>query len=129
MGILSAVFGTAKNTDKIVDGAVKGIDKLVFTNEEKAEYQAKAADWFLRYLEASQPQNVSRRLIAVVVSAVWAFYSVLTAIVGLLELYLGGGTTVGAEFLAGTGIKLVLPSFGLIVSFYFIKHMISAAKT
>ena len=51
--ILGAIFGSSKNTETILSG----IDKVFFTKEEKADY-------FLKYLAATAPQNMARRFIA-----------------------------------------------------------------
>ena len=39
--LLGAIFGSANTTQELVKGAVLGIDKMVFTKEEKAEASAK----------------------------------------------------------------------------------------
>jgi hypothetical protein len=70
--ILGAIFGSQKNTETIVDGAVAGIDKMFFTKEEQAEFRQKGAEWFLEYLKATQPQNLARRMIAMIVVGLWA---------------------------------------------------------
>ena len=54
--LLGAIFGSSKNTETVL----QGLDKVFFTNEEKS-------DFFLKYLAATQPQNLARRLIAIAV--------------------------------------------------------------
>ena len=49
MNILARIFGSSENTTTIVEGAVAGLDKLVFTEEERAETDEKARDWFVRF--------------------------------------------------------------------------------
>ncbi len=46
--LLGAIFGSPKNTETIVDGAVAGMDKMFFTKEERAEANQKLSDWYLR---------------------------------------------------------------------------------
>ena len=70
--IIGAIFGSSKNTETIVNGAVAGLDKMFFTKEEKSEANQKLSEWYLKYLEATQPQNLARRLIPIIVVALWA---------------------------------------------------------
>ena len=69
--IFGAIFGSPENTTKVVDGAFHGLDKLFYTDEEKADTAKEVRSWFLKYLEASQPQNLARRFIAITVTLLW----------------------------------------------------------
>jgi hypothetical protein len=73
MGIFDKLFGSDKQLDKLTTGAVNGLDKIFFTAEEKSEANQKLSEWYLKYLEATQPQNLARRLIALIVVSLWAF--------------------------------------------------------
>lgn len=55
MGILNNIFGSSKNAETIVTGAVKGLDAIFFTKEEKSQANQKLADWYLKYLSAHEP--------------------------------------------------------------------------
>ena len=122
MSFLSWLFGGGKAAAKVVDGVISAADKLVFTDEEKAEFAAKTREWFLRYLEATKPQNVARRLIAIVVSGMWAAL-VLTAL---------AAKALGADDFAAYALKLladvVQTPFSLILGFYFAAHVVRASK-
>ena len=116
MKILGAIFGSKKNTETIVDGAVSGLDKMFYTNEERAEDMAKTREWFLRYLEASQPQNLARRFIALVVVGLWAFLVLLAAVAWQWnELY--------AAYVFSVIKDAVLTPFNIIIGFYFLAHL------
>ena len=123
VGFLGKLFGSSDTASKVVDGAIKGMDALVFTDEEKSQANDKMRDWFLRYLEASQPQNVSRRLIACVVAGVWAFLIILCAVLGCFE-----ATLRAAEFVFGLLKEVVLQPFNIILGFYFVTQLVSRAK-
>ena len=115
--ILAAIFGSSKNTTTIVDGAVKGLDALVFTDEEKAHTRAQAAEWFLRYLQATQPQNLARRLIALIIAALWAVLVLLgVAMWKLDELY--------ADFIFEVLRDVVMNPFLMVMGFYFAAHVV-----
>jgi len=57
-GILG--FLGKKSIDTIIGGAVKGIDKLIFTNEEKAEFNKTMADQMLEYTKSTIGENSTR---------------------------------------------------------------------
>lgn len=117
--LFGAIFGSSKNTETIVEGAVKGLDALVFTDEEKSQVNAKLGDWFLKYLQATQPQNLSRRLIAVIVVALWAFMILLgLAVHPFNETY--------SERIFYTLQDVVNTPFSIIIGFYFAAHLARA---
>jgi hypothetical protein len=115
--ILGAIFGSQKNTETIVDGAVAGIDKMFFTKEEQAEFRQKGAEWFLEYLKATQPQNLARRMIAMIVVGLWA----LIVLVGIAawpvhETY--------ADYVFRVLTDVVMNPFLMIMGFYFAAHVV-----
>ena len=107
---LKAIFATPAVATKVAGAVVKGADAAWFTPEEQGE-------WFIRYLDATQPQNLARRIIAIAASFVW----VLSALT-LLGLILAQATETAAavqSFMA----SVVNPVFLLIVGFYFAKNI------
>lgn len=117
--ILGAVFGSSENTTKVVDGAVAGLDKMFFTTEEKSEANAKLREWFLKYLAATQPQNLARRLIAIVVVALWAFL----ILAGVAVYKVDSGYSM---FIFDTLADVVNLPFQIIIGFYFAAHLARA---
>lgn len=117
--LLAAIFGSSKNTETIVEGAVKGLDALVFTDEEKSEVNAKLGDWFLKYLAATQPQNLARRLIAVIVTALWSL--LILAGVGVYKW-----DKDYSFFIFDTLRDTVNTPFSIIIGFYFAAHLARA---
>ena len=115
--ILGAIFGSSKNTETIVDGAVSGLDKMFFTKEEKSEANAKLGEWYLKYLEATQPQNLARRFIALIVVALWS----LMILMGVLTWRLDERYSV---FIFDTLRDIVNAPFMIIIGFYFAAHVV-----
>lgn len=117
--LFGAIFGSSKNTETIVSGAVAGMDKLIFTDEEKADANAKLGEWYLKYLEATQPQNLARRFIAIIVVLLWAVI-VLTGIASnyFSESFSAYVFTILAD--------VVNAPFMIIIGFYFATHAIRA---
>ena len=119
MGILSNIFGTSDNASKIVDGAISGIDKAFFTDEERAENGAKIAEWYLRYLEASQPQNLARRLIAICVVSLWIALVVFSVAIYRID---EGWSLYAFD----TMTDVVLNPFLMVMGFYYAAHVVRA---
>jgi hypothetical protein len=73
--LFGKLFGTEKALAGIVDGATNAIDKLVYTQEERAEDRAKAItearSMVIAWMASTQGQNLARRLIALIVTLVW----------------------------------------------------------
>ena len=55
MGLLGKIFGS----DKVIDSAISGIDKVWFTDEEKAELH-------LKFLDRYKPFALAQRSLAMV---------------------------------------------------------------
>ena len=45
MGLLSFLTGKSETAEKVVDGAISGIDAAFYTKEEKAQAHQKVLDW------------------------------------------------------------------------------------
>ena len=119
MNILASIFGSAKNTETIVDGATKGLDKLFFTKEEKSEANQKLSDWYLKYLAATQPQNLARRLIAMIVVGVWA-------ILILFGVGIRWFSITYSDYVFTVLTDVVAQPFLLVTGFYFLTHAVRA---
>lgn len=120
--IIGAIFGSAKNTETVVNGAVAGLDKMFFTKEEKAEHQAKMSEWFLKYLEATQPQNLARRLIALIIVTLWAL--LVVAAVASYPLDPAFST-----FVFDTLADVVMNPFLMVMGFYFAAHVLRSYQS
>ena len=105
--LLKAMFSTPMDATSVVSTVSSGIDKSWFTKQE-------AAGWFLSYLDATLPMNLSRRVIAISVTFIWAISAlVLLALTGFrIE-----SATAVKEFIG----DIVNPVFMLVTGFYFVK--------
>lgn len=79
--ILGFFGGGGKAAETILDGAVNGIDKLLFTEEEKAEFRGKLADAWIKLQETlgeeTSVRGVTRRIIAVGFAGFYLFMSTM----------------------------------------------------
>jgi hypothetical protein len=61
--------------DKVLDGAVSGLDKLFFTDEEKAEFKQNAGKMYLEHqkiiLSENTARSITRRILAVMIIGVF----------------------------------------------------------
>lgn len=130
--LFAAIFGSSENTKTVVDGAVAGIDKMFFTDEEKSDASAKASEWFLRYLAATEPQNLARRLIALIIVILWAGLIVVGVVAKGVEIWLFGlelapdGSTLFSEFVFEVLASVVMNPFLMVMGFYFAAHVVRA---
>ncbi|GAF70801.1 unnamed protein product [marine sediment metagenome] len=121
MGILRTIFGRPEDASKIIDGATKGLDKIFFTKEERADANQKLSDWYLKYLEATSGQNVARRFIALVVVYLWAGLILL----GVTSRY---WSVELSDHIYHILQDVVMNPFLVIIGFYFLSHAVRAYK-
>lgn len=125
--IFRAIFGAPDTTKTVVDGAIAGLDALVFTDEEKSRAAAGASEWFLRYLAATQPQNLARRLIALVIVFLWALLILVGVAARGVEVYFGlEGEDLFSDYLFEVLSAVVMNPFLMVMGFYFAAHVMRA---
>ena len=81
MGFFSLLAGNSKSVEKVIDAGISGLDKLIFTEEEKADYNRKLQELHLEFIKIaateSTTQSVSRRMICIPVVYTWLALVVL----------------------------------------------------
>lgn len=65
MGLLSKLFGSTK----AVDAGISALDKIVFTDEEKADDQRMRAKLKIEFLKYYQPYRLSQRFMMLLVTS------------------------------------------------------------
>ena len=91
IGVLGKILGSEKAFGKVFDAAKGAIDKAVYTKQEKAEHSeklelmrfeqhAKLADQAVKWMEATSGQNITRRILAIMIFGIW-FLSYFVALV------------------------------------------------
>lgn len=116
MSLFSWLTGGKGAAEKAADGIYNGLDKMFYTDEEKADAAKARGQLYIEYQKATMPQNVARRLIALIVMGVWAFVVVLAALVGA---WLGEY----ADYLLELLFKAVMPLAVVVISFYYYKRI------
>ena len=124
MGLFSFLTGKSETAEKVVDGAISGVDAMFYTDEEKAQANQKILDWKLAYATATQGQSLSRRMIAFAVTAAWLFIVMLLVVSGLLN----GKDSAAVEWLFKVLTEVVNDPFMIIIGFYFLAHVMGKFK-
>lgn len=84
MSFLGRLFGTEKAVNSVVESVRQGIDAVFYTDQEKAEDAAKileakiearkqASEMIVEWVKNTQGQNLSRRIIALLITSTWLF--------------------------------------------------------
>jgi len=116
------LFSSPKAIEDTLASARRGLDDLVYTDQEKDERTERAQELYSKLWMAAVPSAVSRRLIAVSVVFTYCFLLVTAValhVAGMIE---------SAEFtLALLGEALVNP-FNIIIGFYFLKQVVDTYR-
>ena len=91
MSFWGKLFGTDEAI-KTTIGAVKdGIDALVYTEEERAvdasKERSEARSMLVGWMEATQGQNLARRLISLAITGVWLMQYVVSQIASSIAIF------------------------------------------
>ncbi len=134
MSFWGRIFGTDKALSAVIDGVSNGLDALVYTDEEKANDAAKdrteARGMVIRWMEATQGQNLARRLIALSITGVWLLQFVLAQIFSFVAIWVDESIKwQAASVQMQHGSDTMNSAVMLILAFYFAApHMGDIAK-
>ncbi|MDB4278449.1 hypothetical protein N9917_02465 [Deltaproteobacteria bacterium] len=85
------LLGAPKALEKGVEAVSNGLDKLVFTDEEKADVNAAAITegrkMIVEWMKSTQGQNLARRIIALSITAVWLLQHFLAQVFGVVAVW------------------------------------------
>lgn len=123
LSAIAGLFGSGKTVEKGLDMVSNGLDALVFTDEEKTVANQKVLDWKLKWIAATGPQSVARRVISYIIVGLWAYVLMLAVHFHII------GFTKEAEFLFKVLRDVLHWPFITIVGFYFAAHIVRANKS
>lgn len=131
LGWLKGLFSTPKLAEAagdVIKGAVNGIDKLFYTDEEKAENAQKAFGLWLKAQEIliheSSVRSMTRRYLAIMIVGVFLFLILFAAI-----LFAFGVTTAKEVFACAkaiSGLTFMVAAFYF--GYYGIQQAVAAVK-
>ncbi|MFV0441838.1 MAG: hypothetical protein ACK5LV_11215 [Lachnospirales bacterium] len=107
MALLGKIFGN----QNVVDKGIDGIEKILYTNEEKAENK-------IELLKAYEPFKLAQRLIALLVTGVYLFVLLLCVVMTCISCWSDKAMELAKELASWNNELLSMP-FILIMSFYF----------
>lgn len=91
MSFWGKLFGTDEAIKSTIGAVKDGIDALVYTDEEKAVDAAKerseARSMLVGWMEATQGQNLARRLISLAITGVWLLQYIVSQIASSLAIF------------------------------------------
>lgn len=122
--LLGKIFGSDKAIESTISSVSSGLDKLYYSEEEKAEDAAKgrteARQMLVAWMQATQGQNLARRLIALSVVFVWLFLYVASMIGGVIASWQADPTKwIESARIVGDYANGMNGAVMLILSFYF----------
>lgn len=118
MSFFGRLFGSDDVIGKAVDGVYNGVDKIVYTKEEKAER-------FERMLTLYQPFKLAQRWIALMTGIPFVTIHFICSVVWLSSIFIVGSDVDYAQFVNRLGEVMSLNNdtlgtpFAIIVGFYF----------
>ncbi len=118
------MLGTDKAAKSLIDNVSSGLDKLIYTDEEKAGDKAlavtEARQMVIKWLEATSGQNLARRLLALMITIVWLVQYVVMLVMALAGVWLNEVEkfNISADVIGGYA-ESMKGAVMLILAFYF----------
>ena len=129
MSFFGSIFSSDKVVDKAVDGLYSGLDKIVYTEEEKADYNKmkmdlilKGTDLKIKTLGAFQPYKLMQRTLSLLILV--PFIGVY--LLGIFYMVMENPELSQAIIKANNEI-LSIPAI-MIITFYFSSSVIDSIK-
>ena len=118
----SWIIGGSNAAEKTIETGAKMLDNAFYTDQEKATNHNKILDWFLEYQKATAPQNISRRIIALMIVGLWC----AMVATGLLLYKIDKDY---CDFIFTQLKDVVMNPFLTIIAFYFLTQVVRSAKS
>lgn len=137
MSFLGRLFGSEKALTTMVKSVSSGLDVLIHTDEEKAQEamqeRSEARKMVIAWMQATQGQNLSRRLIALSITFIWLLQYMASMTLGIISVWvepLVADKVIKSANVIGDYASSMNGAMMLILGFYFAApHMGSIAKT
>ncbi len=91
MSFWGKVFGTDEAIKSTIGAVKDGIDALVYTEEEKAvdasKERSEARSMLVEWMQATQGQNLARRVISLAITGVWLMQYVMASFASSIAIF------------------------------------------
>ena len=126
MSKIKNVLSSPSIVEKAADGAIKGLDAIWHTPEEKEGDRQKRMDQALKFVELTKGASPARRMIAMVVIGLWAFSGVLILTLMTITFIVPDPASMdsGIKAITDFSIDYVAKPTGLVLAFYFLKNIL-----
>jgi len=123
---LGKIFGTDAALKSVVDSGASALDKLVYTDEERADAAAKeraaARAMVVEWMKSTEGQNIARRLIALLVTAQWLLLYNVSWVLGVAGLWANEDTAeklLQTQEITNASAQQMNGAVMLVLGFYF----------
>lgn len=121
---IGKIFGSDKAITSVIDNVSKGLDALVYTDEEKAGDAAKdrsaARGMVIDWMKSTQGQNLARRVIALSIVSVWLFQYLSCMVLSVVGIWANNPDKIlESAKVIGTFAEKMNGAVMLILGFYF----------
>ena len=125
MNVFQRLFSKPIETDKVIDFATGALDRINFTNQERAEHNIKMADAVASFvkdsLSESTDRSVTRRYLAVIIVTMY-----LVLVLGVIALAFFDATRAKMVMDIMSGFRLTT-AFIMILAFFFGGYYLNGA--
>jgi len=122
-GLIGNLFGGSKAGEKIIDGVSNGIDKLFYTDEEKAEAASKARTEgmtvYMEWLRSTSGSRLARRLLALGTFSIWSLEHISALGLKLAYIWIPTDQLLAASKLMAEQASNDNSIMGVVLLFYF----------
>lgn len=119
MSFFARLFSSPKAVEDTARSAIRGLDDLVYTEQERDERSERAQEIYRAMWMAAVPSALSRRLIAVIMVATWCLLIVTAVVEHML------GMEDSAQFTLEVLRDVLTNPVNIIVGFYFLKQVVA----
>lgn len=121
---IGKIFGTDKAAGALINNVSSGLDKLVYTSEEKAADHAasvtEARQMVIKWLEATSGQNLARRLLALMITMIWLMQYVFMMVMSVVSVWVQDPSAfIQSSQIMGGYAETMKGAVMLILAFYF----------
>jgi hypothetical protein len=123
MSFIGRLFGSEKAISSAVDSVSKGLDALVYTDEEKSIDNAKsiteARQMLIEWIKASQGSNLARRIIALSVTFSWLLMYFTSMCLNVASVFVNPADTQKAATIIGDYADGMNGAVMMVLLYYF----------